>query len=155
MSCETVDVGLVERAVELLEKSNAALQPELLPVEAARRLIAAYARAEKLAAFGVAALSRKVDDASAVARVTGTSVGKAKAVVATGKVMGACEDLAAALQHGDVSLDQAAEIASAEESAPGAAKELVAVARSEAFHVTSYVCQAAIWLCSGAATRQR
>ena len=138
-----------------MEKANADLEPELLPAPAARRLLASYARARRLVDFGIAGLSRKVDDASAVARVTGTSMGHAKAVVSTGKVMGACEELAAALQHGDVSLDQAAEIASAEESAPGAAKELVAVARSEAFHVTSYVCQAAIWLCSGAATRQR
>jgi hypothetical protein len=98
-------------------------------------LLAAYARAERLAAYGVAALARKVNDASELARVTGTSVGKAKAVVATGKVLGASGELSDALQHGEISLDQATEIASAEESSPGAAAELVPVAQREAFHV--------------------
>jgi HNH endonuclease len=98
-------------------------------------LLAAYARAERLAAYGVAALARKVDDASELARVTGTSVGKAKAVVATGKVLGASGELSDALQQGEISLDQATEIASAEESSPGAAAELVPVAQREAFHV--------------------
>ena len=80
-------------------------------------------------------LARKIDDSRTIAHVTGTSVGKAKAVVATGKVLGACEDLAAALQHGDISLDQAAEIATAEESAPRAARGLVAVAQEQPFRV--------------------
>ena len=125
----------LEQAVELLEKANADLEPELLPAPVARKLLAAYARAERLAAYGVAALARKVDDASELARVTGTSVGKAKAVVATGKVLGASGELSDALQHGEISLDQATEIASAEESSPGAAAELVPVAQREAFHV--------------------
>jgi hypothetical protein len=49
--------------------------------------------------------------------------------------MSDADDLSAALQQGDVSLDQATVIASAEASAPGAAAELVAVADKEAFHV--------------------
>jgi hypothetical protein len=40
-----------------------------------------------------------------------------------------------ALKHGEVSLDQASEIARAEESAPGATRELLSVAQSESFHV--------------------
>ena len=80
-------------------------------------------------------LSRKLDDASEVARVTGTSIGTAKAVVHTGKTMSQSDDLSAALQQGDVSLDQATVIASAEQSAPGAAAELVHVAHKQAFHV--------------------
>jgi 5-methylcytosine-specific restriction endonuclease McrA len=127
--------GTVDEAVELLEKANADLQPELLSAEAAKELIAAYARAEKLAAFGVAALARKLDDSSKLAEVTGTSIGKAKGVVATGKAMGASQDLTSALQHGEISLDQAVEIASAEESAPGAARGLLAVAQEQPFHV--------------------
>lgn len=39
------------------------------------------------------------------------------------------------MQHGDISLDQAKEIAKAEESCPGATKELLPVAQDEAFHV--------------------
>ena len=126
---------VLDRAIELLEQANADLQPELLSTPVARELVAAYARAEKLAAFGVAALARKLDDASEVARVSGTSAGKARAVVATGKVLGASEDLSAAMQHGEISLDQAAEIATAEQAAPGAAAELLPVAQKDPFHV--------------------
>ncbi len=47
----------------------------------------AYARAGKLVSFGIAALSRKLDDSSELARLTGSSVGRAKNVVTTGTVM--------------------------------------------------------------------
>ena len=119
----------LDEAVELLEKANADLEPELLTASSARALLATYAKAEKLAAFGVAALARKLADASVVARATGAPVGKAKAVVATGKVLGTSDDLSSAMRCGDISLDQATEIAAAEESAPGAAKDLLPVAR--------------------------
>ena len=127
--------ALIDQAIELLENANAELQPELVQAPVACKLLASYARARRLVDFGIAGLSRKVNDASEVAKATGTSMGKAKAVVSTGKVLATSEELGAALQRGDVSLDQATEIASAEESAPGAARELVAVAQKEAFHV--------------------
>jgi hypothetical protein len=126
---------LLDQAIELLEKANAGLEPELMRGSDARKLMAAYGRAEKLASCGVAALARRVDDAAVVARATGISAGKAQAVLGTGKVMGASDDLNFAMQQGAVSLDQATEIARAEESAPGAAKELVKIAGREAFHV--------------------
>lgn len=125
----------LDHAIELLEKANAELQPELLTAPVVREVLAAYARAERLDAFGVAALARKLDDASELARVKGTSVGNAKAVVATGKALGDSDELSSALQHGVISLDQAAEIATAEESAPGAATKLLAVSQKEPFHV--------------------
>ena len=127
--------AFIDEATETLEKANAGLQPELLTAAEARRLLASYARARRLVDFGIAALSRRLDDASEVARATGTSMGTAKTVVATGKVMAASGELSTALKHGEVSLDQANEIASAEASAPGAAAELVAVAKNESFHV--------------------
>ena len=126
---------LIDEAIELLEKANADLQPELVAAPAARRLLDSYARARRLVDFGIAGLSRKVDDAAEVAKVTGTSIGQAKAVVATGKVLAASPDLSSALQQGEVSLDQAGEIATAEQACPGAAKELVGVAKQEGFHV--------------------
>ena len=130
-----MQTSVLTEAVELLEKSNADLQPELLRAADARELMGLYARVEKLAAFGVAALARKLDDATEVARLAGTSMGKAKAVVTTGKVLGESSELNVAMQHGEVSLDQATEIASAEQSRPGAATELLAVAEKESFHV--------------------
>ena len=128
-------MGLLDQAIELLEKANADLEPELLSAPTARRWLEAYSRAEKLAAFGVTTLSRKLDDPAELARVTGTSIGKATATVATAKTLGSSEDLNRALQKGAISLDQATEIAAAEESAPGVAGELVEIATKGAFHV--------------------
>ena len=130
-----MESALVDQAIELLDKANAELEPELLPAAEARRLLACYARARRLVDFAIAGLSRKLDDASEVARATGTSMGQAKAVVTTGQVLAESDELSAALQQGAISLDQANEIAAAEQSCPGAAHELVAVAKKEAFHV--------------------
>ena len=126
---EAIDV-----AIAALEKMNANLQPELLTATQARELMAAYARAERLASFGLAALSRKLQETE-VAQLTGTSLGKAKSVVVTGQAMARSGDLAEALQEGAISLDQAAQIAVAEEAAPGSAEALVAVAQEQPFHV--------------------
>ena len=77
-----MDNALIDQAIELLEKANADLQPELLPAPLARKLLASYARARRLVDFGIAGLSRKMDP-SEIATVTGTSMGTAKAVVST------------------------------------------------------------------------
>jgi HNH endonuclease len=130
-----MEASNVEQAVELLEKANAELQAELLPAAVADRLLAAYARAEKLAGFGVAALAVKRNDPCELARITGTSIGKAKAVVATGRALPSSGELTSALAHGDISVDQAGEIAAAEESSPGAATELLEIAKKQSFHV--------------------
>jgi hypothetical protein len=70
-----MQVALTERidqAIELLEKANADLQPELLSAPAARRLLASYSRARRSVDFAIAGLSRKIDDVAAVADLTGT-----------------------------------------------------------------------------------
>jgi HNH endonuclease len=126
---------LLSQAVELLEKANAGLQPELLSALDARELLGFYTRLEKMSAFGKVALARKVDDAAEIARVAGTSMGKAKETVATSRIVEQAEELNDALKHGVISFDQAAEIAKAEESSPGASRKLLATARDEPFHV--------------------
>jgi hypothetical protein len=98
-------------------------------------MLASYARARRLVDYGIAALARRCEDTSALAREIGTSVGKAKDAVEAGKVMATSAELSGALQQGDVSLEQAAEIARAEEAAPGTARELVEVAQKESFPV--------------------
>jgi 5-methylcytosine-specific restriction endonuclease McrA len=130
-----VEFARVDEAIVLLEKANANLQPELLPLQEARSLMQAYARVQRLAGFGLAALAGMVGDVSEVAKATGTSIGRAKDAVATGEVMQLSPKLGDALRHGEISLDQATEIATAERSAPGSAGELLAVARDETFHV--------------------
>ena len=135
MSLAHSEVAFIDEVNELLEKTNAGLEPELLTSDHARKMLAKYARAQRLVAFGIAALARKVDSASEVAQATGTSMGKAKETVATGKVLAGSPELNSAMQQGDVSLDQAVEIARAEEAAPGSAEPLLAVSESEPFHV--------------------
>jgi len=127
--------NIVTEAIQLLEKANANLEPELLTAESARRLLDEYARAEKLASYGKAVPARRVDDAAAVARATGTSMGVAKKTVETGAALADAPEVGDALARGEVSLDQAGEIAKAEKARPGSATELLSVARDESFHV--------------------
>jgi hypothetical protein len=125
----------IDDALALIERANARLRPGELSRPEARSLIDAYGRIVKLGGFGVATLSPSLGDAAAVARVSGTSLGRARAAVATGTTIQASPDLNAAMRQGTVSLDQAAEIARAEEAAPGSARTLVKVAQRDAFHV--------------------
>ena len=122
------------RAVTSLEKANAELEPELLDAVSAREALAAYARIRRLADFGIAALARKVDDASVISRATGTPVGHAKATIGLGRNLKAAPELGAAMQSGTVSAEQAREIASAEASSPGVVAQLVRAANEEPFH---------------------
>jgi hypothetical protein len=87
-----------ELGIEMFEKANADLEPGLMTQGEVESAFAAYARAERLVAYGKAMLARRMDEAK-VARVSGTSLGKAKAVVATGKVMESSPELTDALQH--------------------------------------------------------
>jgi 5-methylcytosine-specific restriction endonuclease McrA len=130
-----MESNILHDAVALLEKANANLEPELMTADAARVLLAEYARAEKLAAFGQAALARKIDDTTEIARVTGTSIGKAKQTVETGKALKDADLVCDAFAGGAISLDQATEIAKAEQARPGSAPELLELAETEAFHV--------------------
>jgi hypothetical protein len=116
-----MEFSLLERAIEQLEKANANLEPELLTADVAREALAYYARIKKLAAYGETALARKVDDAAALARMAGTSIGKAKETVETAKRLRDSHEVSGALQTGDISFEQAAEIARAEEARPGSA----------------------------------
>jgi hypothetical protein len=123
------------QAGDFMEKSNAGLQPELMSAEDARAELENYVRVRRATDFGIAALTRKIKDAETIAKVTGTSIARARETVATGEVLASSGELNDALMHGEVSLEQAVEIAKAEEAAPGAAAELVAVAKEQSFSV--------------------
>jgi hypothetical protein len=125
----------IAEAVTWLEKANADLQPELLSADAARDLLASYARAEKLTAYGKTMLATKLDDATEMARASGTSVGKAKATLETATTLENSDQVRDAFKTGSISLDQASEIAKAEAASPGAACELLPVANTESFQV--------------------
>src|ERR671918_556950 len=125
----------IHDVVQGLEKANANLEADLLPVESARELFDEYAKVKKLAAYGEAMLASRIDDAAAVARATGTSMGVAKRTVETGVALKDAPEVGDALACGEVSLDQAAEITKAEQAKPGSAGELLKVAKEESFHV--------------------
>ena len=130
-----MQVAHIADAITSLEKANAELEPELLEAATAREFLSLYARAEKLVAYGKTMLTRKVDDASEVARVTGTSIGKAKATVETAKTLRDAEPVATAFASGVLSFDQATEIARAEQARPGSAEALLTIAKEESFQV--------------------
>jgi hypothetical protein len=118
-----------------LEKLNADLEPQLLTATAARELLSDCARAEKLIAFAKTSLTRKLDDPAELARVTGTSIGKAKATVETAKGLTCADEVRDAFAGGEVSLDQATELVKAEQARPGSSSELLPVAMEEGLHV--------------------
>jgi hypothetical protein len=118
----------MDDALASLEKANAELEPELLTAKTARELLARYARAGKLIAYGEAVLARRVDDAAAVARATGTSMGFAKKTIETGGALNDAPEIGDALARGELSLDQAGEITKAEKARPGSATDLLPVA---------------------------
>ena len=126
---------LLDEAAALVEKANANLEPDLMGVDRARTLLATYARIEKLAAYGKTVLATRLDDAHAVARASGVSMGRAKATVDTGAAIRDSDEVRDAFKGGSISLDQASEIARAEKACPGVSSELLAMAHEESFHV--------------------
>ena len=119
----------------MLEKSNLDLEPELMTAEDARALMEEYARAKKLAEYGETVLAQKLDDAEKLAKVSGTSVGKAKETVETAKALKSSSEVSAAFSVGSISFDQAKEIARAEVASPGSSEELLETAATESFQV--------------------
>src|SRR5918996_3490615 len=111
----------IHDVVEGLEKANANLEADLLPVESARELLDEYAKAKKLASYGEAVLARRIDDAAVVARAAGTSMGRARKTLETGAALKDAPEVGSALATGEISLDQAGEIAKAEQAKPGSA----------------------------------
>jgi 5-methylcytosine-specific restriction endonuclease McrA len=130
-----MEQGFADEALAFIEKSNADLEPELMESEEARELLETYAKIEKAAAYGRTVLAQKLDDAEHLAKVTGTSVGKAKETVETAKALKSSGEVSAAFSSGDISFDQAKEIARAEVASPGSSQELLKTAASESFQV--------------------
>ncbi|MEX2323606.1 MAG: HNH endonuclease signature motif containing protein [Acidimicrobiia bacterium] len=130
-----MDSQRIEAALAILEDEVSSLQADIVDRGGATRLVALFSRGERICAAGTALLARRVDDASLVARTTGTSVGRARALIGLSERLRDTPALASAVRGAEVSLDQATEIAKAETAAPGSAEALVDVARHEAFHV--------------------
>ncbi|MEX0825223.1 MAG: HNH endonuclease signature motif containing protein [Acidimicrobiia bacterium] len=119
-------------AVGFLHKANDALNPNRCDDAEARALLAHYAEAKKLASFGEAALAARLADPGHVARVTGTSVRRARETLQTAEQAAKTPALGKAMRAGQISLEQAAEIARTERVAPGSAGALLERARGGA-----------------------
>ena len=123
----------MDEAIRQIEKSNIDLEPEVMDAPAVRELLSRYAKAEKLVSYGKTMLAAKLDDAAEVARTTGVSVGKAKATVDTGNSLKGADEVREAFKSGEISVDQASEIATAENASPGSSTELLKLAQEESF----------------------
>ncbi|MDQ3218726.1 MAG: hypothetical protein M3Q18_12925 [Actinomycetota bacterium] len=77
----------MDEAIKQIEKSNIDLEPEILDAPTARELLSRYARAKKLVSYGETMLAAKLDDTAAVARATGSSLGKAQGRGRHGKLL--------------------------------------------------------------------
>jgi hypothetical protein len=124
---------LLGEAVLLLEKANAGLTPRLHSRADAQALLEWYARVERLAASGKAMLAARLGDAEALAKASGTSVGKARQTIETARKVEDAPRLAEAVRRAEVSLDQAGEIARTAGVAPAAVDDLLRVARAGSF----------------------
>jgi hypothetical protein len=123
----------MDEAIKQIEKSNIDLEPEVLDAHTLRELLSRYAKAKKLVSYGETMLAAKLDDAAVVAHATGVSLGKAKAAVDTGKSLKAADEVRDAFKSGEISLDQASEIAKAEHASPGSSPDLLKVSQEESF----------------------
>lgn len=130
-----MEAARIEAAVEALEAELRSLDTDLVDPGRARRLLTLFARGERVCAGATALLARRVGDPRVVARESGTSVGKARSIVGLSQRLDDTPALSDAVRRGEVSLDQATEIAKAETAAPGCAASLVDVAGREPFHV--------------------
>ena len=131
----------IAEAIAFAEKGNADLEPELMTSEDAKELMAEYARLEKLAAYGRTVLAQKLDDPEELARVSGTSVRRAKTVVETAKALKTSDEVSGVFSRGGISLEQASEIARAAVAKPGSASKLLETAGAESFQVLRERCR--------------
>ena len=145
----------VKSAVEVLETAVQSLDAGLIDPGVAHRLMSLFARGERACAGATAVLARRVGDPRVLARKSGTSVGKARAIVALSERIDDTPALAAAVRGGALSLDRASEIAGAETVAPGYADALVQVAQREPFHVLRAHARTAVLESNREGLRQR
>jgi hypothetical protein len=129
------------------------LDPDCYDGPGAVRMLDAFTRLENLAAYGKAAMARRVEytrawkregDATAarfLARRTGTTVGQAAATLKTARQLEDLGAVAEAAKAGELSGAQTNEIAEACAADPGAEKGLVAKATTGSFEELREDCQ--------------
>lgn len=135
-------VQLVVSAVAALREQLAALESTTLSANDCAALVGELATAEKAcAAAKVRVVARGAEDGAHriggfadardwLARTSGSTLGEARAALATASGLHSCPDTREALAAGALSMRQAEEIARTEAERPGSEAELLDVARS-------------------------
>jgi len=135
----------LSKAERVIEKTVAALDPEVLDTDTARELVERFARIERLGAAGKAMAAGRVADSGAwrkagdrsaahwVARTTKSSVGQAVAMLETASQVTELSSTDEAFRAGRLTQAQAQaqEITSAASSDPAAEKELLESAEQD------------------------
>ncbi|HZP27536.1 MAG TPA: DUF222 domain-containing protein, partial [Acidimicrobiia bacterium] len=124
-----------------LEQVTSRFDPALVDADTAQRLLDQVVAIKHMAATAEAGLAARVADsrvwaddgdpsaAHELARRTGTSVGRAKEIVETGRRLRQCPDTAAAAKRGELSPQQTAAITDAASVDPDAEGRLLAQAQ--------------------------
>src|SRR5688500_16152293 len=100
-------VATVEDAVAALEKAVTALEPALYEEGDAARLLDLFVRGKRLCEAAQSLLAARVDDPMALARQAGTSLGRARDVIETGKRLRRAVGTGDAFRRGELSFEQA------------------------------------------------
>jgi hypothetical protein len=140
---------------EALEALLAELEPGTLDGPAAVRVLRELARMEHVCAAAKARVARRVDDSNVwrskgyrsaahlIAKLTGTSVGEASAVVRTAERLQVLPATASAFAKGRLSPAQAREVAAAAVEVPAAELQLLASAADQPFAGLQDTCRRA------------
>jgi len=115
---------LAERAKELVARAAKVGRGEMPPGDV-KRLVATFGQLVKLGSAGGATAARLLGDPATLARANGTSMGKAREALRTAEAAEKTPELAEAIRAGELSLDQATEIAKTESAAPGSVGPLL------------------------------
>lgn len=134
-------MGELVDAIDATINALVAFDAALVEPAACAELVGLLARAEKLCRLRKVQAAQRAtsgsrhghdgapDAAAWLAGQSGESVGASKADLATAAALGQCPATAEAASQGEISLDQAKEIAAAEAENPGSEEELLPLAR--------------------------
>ena len=117
--------------ISKMRERVASLDPAVVLVPDCRAVVGELAKLKNACAAAEARFAARAGQSAAeVALAGGTSVGAAKAAIETAGALGSCPDTSDALANGEVSLEQAGEIANTEKERPGSEAELLNLAKN-------------------------
>src|SRR5262245_58140617 len=146
-------LSTLEDVVARLDVLVGGLEPEVFDAGGAADLVAAFARAERLASAGKALAARRVEECGTwkaagfrsgahwLAAQSGATVGEAERSLRTARALDALPATQAAFRAGKLSATQASEIVETAATTPGAEAELLATAGDASVKVLRDECR--------------